>query len=103
MVKRKDSSSAEIVSEVRNTLESARKVVPVRLSASERERIALAAEARNLPFSSFVRWAALQAASDQLRPKRPTPKPAAVEREPVVIGDTENKRVHYVDGEPILR
>jgi 5-methylcytosine-specific restriction endonuclease McrA/uncharacterized protein (DUF1778 family) len=101
MVKRKDSPSAEIVSEVRNTLESPRRVVPVRLSASERERISRAAEARNLTFSSFVRWAALQAAPDQLRPKRP--KPAATEREPLAIAKTEDKRVHFVDGEPILR
>jgi hypothetical protein len=61
MVKRKDSPLAEIVGEVRNTLESPRGVVPVRLSDSERERISRAAEAGSLAFSSFVRWAALQA------------------------------------------
>jgi hypothetical protein len=103
MVKRKDSRLAEILGEVRNTQESPRAVVAVRLSDSERKRISLAAEARNLAFSSFVRWAALQAASDQLRPKRPTPKPAAVERAPLANADTEDKRIHYVDGEPIWR
>jgi hypothetical protein len=102
MVKRKNSASAEIVSEVRNTLESPRGVVAVRLSDSERERIARAAEARNLAFSSFVRWASLQAASDQLLRQKSTPEPDPGEHEPVVIGDTE-QRVHYVDGEPVLR
>jgi hypothetical protein len=102
MIKRKDSPSAEIVSEVRNTLESPRNVFPVRLSDSERERIARAAEARDLAFSSFVRWAALQAASDRLLRQRPTPETDPGEHEPVVIGDTE-QRVHYVDGEPVLR
>jgi hypothetical protein len=68
-------------------------------SASERKRIARAAKARDLAFSSFVRWAALEAASDQLLRHRPTPEPDPVELEPVVIGDTE-ERVHYVDGEP---
>jgi hypothetical protein len=103
MVKRKDGPSAEIVSEVRNTLESPRGVVAVRLSDPERKRIARAAEARNVAFSSFVRWAALQAASDPLLPERPTPKPAAAEREPPAIAKTEDKRVHFVDGEPVLR
>jgi hypothetical protein len=102
MVKRKDSPLAEIVGEVRNTLESPRGVVPVRLSDSERERVSRAAEARNLAFSSFVRWAALQAASDRLLRQRPTPEPDPVEHDPVVIGDTA-ERGHYVDGEPVLR
>jgi hypothetical protein len=102
MVKRKGSRSAEIVGEVRNTLESTRGVVAVRLSDSERKRIVRAAEARNLAFSSFVRWAALEAASDQLLRQRPTPGPDPVEREPLAIAETE-ERVHYVDGEPILR
>jgi hypothetical protein len=89
--------------EVRNTLESPRGVVPVRLSDSEHKRISRAAEARNLAFSSFVRWAALQAASDQLRPERPTPEPDPAELDPLAIADAEDKRVHFVDGEPILR
>jgi uncharacterized protein (DUF1778 family) len=59
----------------------------VRLSDKERERIAHAAEARDLAFSSYVRWAALEAASDQLlreKPK-PRPKPVVPERELVIL------------------
>jgi hypothetical protein len=89
---------------VRNTLESARGVVPVRLSVTERRRIARAAKAGDLLFSSFVRWAALEAASDQLLGQRPYRKPFIEPgREPIVISSEPEpeRRPHFVDGEPV--
>jgi uncharacterized protein (DUF1778 family) len=93
---------------LRNTLESPRSVVPVRLSEAERSRISKAAEARDLAFSSFVRWAALERAADELERARAKPRPKPVEREPVTLGDDleppapeeEPFRSHsFVDGE----
>jgi hypothetical protein len=72
--------------EVRNTAETHRVVVPVRLSAAKRNRISKAAEARDLAFSSFVRWAALERAADELERAKPKPRPK-VEREPIILGD----------------
>jgi Protein of unknown function (DUF1778) len=96
---------------VRNTLDSARAVVPVRLSATERRRISRAAKARGLAFSSFVRWAALEAASDELlhnqrRPiKRnvPAAPPKKPEREPLIIEPGPEPSAHWVDGELVNR
>jgi hypothetical protein len=108
MVKRKDSRSAEIVSEVRNTLESPRGVVPVRLSEAERSRISKAAEALDLAFSSFVRWAALERATHELERAKPKPRSKPVERGLIILGDDvepsapeeEPFRPHsFVDGE----
>jgi hypothetical protein len=88
---------AEDLSEVRNTLEKPRDVVPVRLSDSERRRISRAAQARDLPFSSYVRWAALEAASDQeLRAK---PKPVEPKRAPVVLDSVPQRPRRLIDGE----
>ena len=81
------------------TAESARSVVPVRLSDSERSRIGHAAAARDLKFSSFVRWAALEAASDRLQREKPRPKPKLAEPEHMPIASVEPERVHhFVDG-----
>jgi uncharacterized protein (DUF1778 family) len=80
----------------------------VRLSEAERSRISKAAEARDLAFSSFVRWAALERAADELERARAKPRPKPVEREPVTLGDDleppapeeEPFRSHsFVDGE----
>lgn len=80
---------------MRNT----RSVVPIRLSDNERKRIGRAAEARDLRFSSFVRWAALERAADELelaKPK-PRPKPAVPERAPIVFVEPEPVH-HFVEG-----
>jgi hypothetical protein len=72
---------------LRNTLESPRSVVPVRLSEAERNRISNAAKVRDLAFSSFVRWAALERAADELERAKPKPRSKPVERGPVILGD----------------
>jgi hypothetical protein len=69
--------------EARNT----RSVVPIRLSDKERERIAHAAEARDLAFSTFIRWAALERAANELERAKPKPRSKPVEREPIILGD----------------
>jgi hypothetical protein len=78
-----------------------RSVVPIRLSDEEHEQIARAARARDLRFSSFVRWAALEAATDQLmravRPKEPSREPP---REQIVVVDPEPATGHaFVEGQ----
>jgi hypothetical protein len=82
----------------RNT---ARNVVAIRLSPAERAQIVRAAGGRDLPVSTFIRWAATEAASEQLlraaRPKAPAPAPHAPERETIMLGD--EPAGHWVDGE----
>jgi hypothetical protein len=85
------------LSEVRNTLKDPRGVVPVRLSEAERRRIARAAQARDLAFSSYVRWAALEAASDQELRKKP--KPVEPKRVPVVIDSAPAPSRRLIEGE----
>jgi hypothetical protein len=92
----------EVPGEVRNT----REVVPIRLSGKERERISKAAKARDLALSSFVRWAALERAADELRRAKPKPRPKPAERGPLILGPEppalveEPFRPHsFVDGE----
>jgi hypothetical protein len=59
----------------------------VRLSEAERNRISNAAKVRDLAFSSFVRWAALERAADELERAKPKPRSKPVERGPVILGD----------------
>jgi hypothetical protein len=66
----------------------------VRLSDSERKRIARAAEARDLAFSSFVRWAALERAADELERAKPKPRP-----KPPVLEEEAFRRHSFVEGE----
>jgi hypothetical protein len=67
---------------VRNTLKSPRDVVPVRLSEAERGGSGGRRRREIFPFSSYVRWAALEAASDQLLRESPRPKPVVPEPGP---------------------
>lgn len=97
----KANHSTEVYAEVRNT----RSVVPIRLSDGERKRISRAAEARDLRFSSFIRWAALERAADELERAKPKPRPK-VEREPIILEpeppapeEEPFRPHHFVDGE----
>lgn len=88
---------------MRNTAAKPRSVVPIRLSAEERAQIACAARARDLACSTFIRWAATEAANEQLlraaRPKAPKPPPVTEEspsREPIVLEAVQSH--HFVDG-----
>jgi hypothetical protein len=87
---------------VRDTLESPCGAVPVRLAAREIRPALSLGEARDLPFSSYVRWAALEAASDQLQREKPQtrPKPVVPERMPTIF-DAERERPSLED-EPWL-
>lgn len=81
-----------------------RAVVPIRLSDVERGQIAAAASRLGLSLSGFVRQAALQASAVVERKAAVKAEPPAVEAEPsalVVVGNDDEERVHYVDGEPV--
>lgn len=95
---------------------TARDVIAVRLSEAERAQVARAAVALELPLSTFLRHAALQASAvatgkANVRPAAtrelgeravaheapPQPEPRAL----VVLG-LDEERIHYVDGEPLI-
>jgi uncharacterized protein (DUF1778 family) len=85
------------------TLRNTRSVISLRLAAGERDQIADAAERVGLPFSTFIRQAALQASArvvekvSVVRASEPE-----TERGLVVLGD-DGPSEHWVDGELVSR
>jgi hypothetical protein len=76
-----------------------RAVVPIRLSAGEREQIATAAGLQGMPVSSYLRCAALQASAVAIGKATVAPKPPRPERKVLVLDAEPPKRPHHVDGE----
>jgi hypothetical protein len=81
-----------------------RAVVPIRLGDREREQIAKAAGLQNMPVSTYLRCAALQASAVAIgkatvasRPPRRERK--VPERKLLVVDPEPPKRPHYVNGE----
>jgi hypothetical protein len=94
---------------MRQQTRNTREVLALRLSGAERAQIATAAGLQNMPLSSYVRCAALQASAvavgrATVAPRQPRRERPAPERKvPVIDLAPEPTREHYVDGELVRR